>query len=295
MKTPPLSVPNWIQQHLFLNKGFSDLTPAEVENLRTRLSKFKHASPDVSVVIPAWNEENNIYRTLSTLAANTTSLKVEIIVINNNSTDSTQQVLDTLGVTSYFEPMQGITYARQTGLYKAQGKYLLCADADTFYPPDWIELMTAPMIKSAGITGVYGRYAFLPAEGADRKGLWVYEMIGNILIAIRKRHREFINVLGFNMGLVTEIGRETGGFKTHTARTFNNAENVEESEDGRMAIRLKTRGNLKQVTDPRAIVFTSTRKLLQDGSIIQAFFNRLKLHTKYMTEYITGPAINVQD
>ncbi|TGE10624.1 glycosyltransferase family 2 protein [Hymenobacter fodinae] len=292
---PPLSVPNWIQKHLFLHKNFADLTPAEVEELRTRLSKFKHVSPDVSVVIPAWNEENNIYRTLSTLASNTTTLKVEIVVINNNSTDSTQQVLDTLGVTSYFEPMQGITYARQTGLYKAKGKYLLCADADTFYPPHWIELMTAPMIKSASITGVYGRYAFLPEDGTDRKGLWVYEMIGNVLTGIKKRHREFMNVLGFNMGLVTEIGRETGGFKVHTARTFNNAENVEESEDGRMAIRLKTRGNLKQVTDPRAIVFTSTRKLMQDGSIVQAFLNRLKLHTKYMAEYITGPAIKVQD
>jgi hypothetical protein len=97
------------------------------------------------------------------------------------------------------------------------------------------------------------------------------------------------------MGLVTEIGRTTGGFKVHTARTFNNEDNVEESEDGRMAIRLKTKGNLKQVTDPKAIVFTSSRKLMQDGGISKAFMKRVIIHTKYMTEYITGPPIKVQD
>lgn len=292
---PPLSLPRWLLPHLFLKKEFHDLSADELADLRARLARLNAAAPDVSVVIPAWNEANNIYRTLSSLAASETALQVELIVINNNSTDATQQVLDALGVRSFFEPQQGITYARQTGLEAARGRFHLCADADTFYPPDWIELMTAPMRESVEITGVYGRYAFLPPPGQGRFGLAFYEMCTGALFRIRQRHREYINVLGFNMGLVTEIGRATGGFRTHTARTFDNAENVEESEDGRMAIRLKTRGRLKMVTQPQALVFTSSRKLLRDGSLGQAFLKRIRRHTGGLFEYLTGPQVVLRD
>ena len=276
---PPLYLPAWITPHLFPNKKFEDLDNSELTTLRNRLSRFRSASPYVSIVIPAWNEADNIYRTLSSLASNETRLKVEIIVINNNSTDATQQVLDSLGVVSYPENEQGIAYARQKGLEVAKGHLHLCADADTFYPPKWIDLMTQPMVDSQNITGVYGRYAFIPPHGYSRLGFWFYEACTGVLFKIRQKHQEFINVLGFNMGLVTEIGRATGGFKTKTARTFNNELNVIESEDGWMAIRLKTRGQLKLVTDSQALVFTSSRKLLQDGGIMRAFYNRLKDHT----------------
>ena len=292
---PPLSLPSWLKLHLFPNKKFHNLTEAELTDLRTRLSRFRADDPEVSVVIPAWNEADNIYRTLSSLASNETTLRVEIIVINNNSTDATQQVLDSLGVRSFPEYTQGIAFARQKGLEEARGRYHLCADADTFYPPQWIELMTQPMISSSEITGVYGRYAFLPPPGKGRQSLWFYEFCTSILFKIRKKRREFINVLGFNMGLVTQIGRETGGFKTTTARTFNNELNVVESEDGWMAIRLKTRGRLKLVTDPAALVFTSSRKLLQDGGILKAFSNRIKGHASSMLDYLTGPAVAVRD
>jgi glycosyltransferase involved in cell wall biosynthesis len=285
---PPLSLPSWIKPHLFPNKKFKDLTRLELTDLKARLARFQSDTPEVSVVIPAWNEADNIYRTLSSLAANDTTLRVEIVVINNNSTDQTQQVLDELGVRSFHEHKQGISFTRQKGLEEARGRYHLCADADTFYPPQWIELMTKPMRSSSEVTGVYGRYSFLPPAGRGRGSLWLYELCTSVLFKIRQRHREFVNVLGFNMGLVTEIGREAGGFHTTTARTFNNESNVLEAEDGWMAIRLKTRGRLQLVTDPKALVFTSPRKLLQDGGIFQAFSNRLKGHTSNMAEYLTG-------
>lgn len=286
MKLTPLSLPAWIKPHLFENKNFNDLLLSEIADLSTRLAAFKHEQPDVSVVIPAWNEANNIYRALSSLASNVTSFKVEIIVINNNSTDSLQHVLDVLGVTSYLESTQGISFARQLGLEKAKGKYHLCADADTFYPPSWIELMTQPMLQPNEIVGVYGRYGFVPPPGHGRQGLWVYELFTSILVEMRKKNQEFVNVLGFNMGFVAELGRVTGGFKTDQARVFNNELNVEESEDGRMAVRLKTRGSLKMVTDPKALVYTSPRKVLQNGSILKAFTNRIKRHVSRLNEYV---------
>lgn len=286
------ALPDWLGQHLYTNKKFNDLTPAEITELQGRIAKFTEEQPDVSVVIPAWNEENNIYRALSSLSASNTNYKVEIVVINNNSTDRTQMVLDTLGVRNYLQPEQGTPHARQMGLEKARGKYHLCADSDTFYPPDWIDLMVAPMKEHEGIVGVYGRYSFIPPEGYNRMGLWFYERVTGLLIRIRKRKREFLNVLGFNMGFVTQVGRDTGGFKVTNVRKFDNAAGsdyfVDEAEDGRMAVNLKKKGRLQLVTHPKARVFTSPRRLMYDGGIWAAFKNRFRSQGKLMGEYITG-------
>ncbi len=169
--------PDWIEQHAYTGKKMDDLTEAELDELKSRLSRFNAETPEISVVIPAWNEENNIYRALSSLAANRIDRSVEIVVINNNSTDLTQQLLDRLGVRNYLESTQGTPHARQTGLYKARGKYHLCADSDTFYPPRWMELMVKPMEQGKGIVGVYGRYSFMPPPGKNRASLVMYEVI----------------------------------------------------------------------------------------------------------------------
>ena len=284
--------PAWIIPHLYVGKKFSDLKQNELLNLKDRIKVFTSETPDVSIVIPAWNEEDNIFRALSSIAANQTAFKVEIIVINNNSTDGTQKVLEELSIQNYFQPNQGITFARQMGLDVARGKYHLCADCDTFYPPNWINSMVKPMIHNQDITGVYGRYSFIPPEGKNRIGLILYQLVTGILIRIRKKNKEYINVLGFNMGFVTEAGRNPNGFKVINTRMFDNAADssyfVEESEDGRMALHLLKRGRLKLITDPKARVFTSSRRLLYDGGIFKAFTNRLILHVKAMSEYLTS-------
>jgi glycosyltransferase involved in cell wall biosynthesis len=289
-------LPKWIKPHLFTGKKFDDLTPAEIADLQQRIAGFKEEQPDISVVIPAWNEENNIFRTLSSLSANKTRYKVEIVVINNNSKDRTQEVLDQLGVRSYLQPEQGTPHARQMGLEKARGKYHLCADSDTFYPPQWIDLMVKPMVDNEGITGVYGRYSFIPPEGQNRIGLWLYELLTGVLVQIRKRNREYLNTLGFNMGFITEVGRTTGGFKVNQVRMFDNAAGsdyfVDEAEDGTMAVNLKKKGRLKLVLGKKARVFTSPRRLLYDGGIWAAFMNRFKSHGSGLGEYVTGKSKN---
>lgn len=292
-------IPGWVRKHQYPGKKLSDLDAAELEDLQRRLSRFRPENPEISIVIPAWNEGDQIFRTLSSLADNTAGMAIEIIVINNNSTDHTQDVLDRLGVLNYFQPLQGIAHARQMGLEKAKGRYHLCADADTFYPPQWAAAMVRPMEHDAGIAGVYGRYSFLPQEGSGRWPLWIYEKITGILIRVRKRKREHINFLGFNMGFVTETGRVTGGFNVRRARQFSNTAGtegfVDESEDGRMAVNLMSRGRLKLISDSRARVFTSSRRLLAEGGIFQSFVTRVKMHSVRLTEYLSGKKIRQSD
>jgi glycosyltransferase involved in cell wall biosynthesis len=283
-------LPKWILPHLFKDKKFQDLTDTEITVLKNAISRFKAEQPDISIVIPAWNEENNIYRTLSSISASNTRYKVELIVINNNSTDGTQKVLDSLGVINYMQPEQGTPFARQMGLDLAKGKYHLCADSDTFYPPDWVDCMVEPMVRNQEVTGVYGNYAFIPPENDSRIGLWAYEKMARVMIEIRKKNREYLNVYGFNMGFITEIGRTNGGFKVSGSRIYANISGSDyenEAEDGRMALNLKKSGKLEMVTSRKATVYTSPRRLLDDGSITNAFMNRAKRQIKGMRDYLS--------
>jgi glycosyltransferase involved in cell wall biosynthesis len=288
-------IPAWLKPHFYSGKNFKDLTQAEISALRQRLARFKTTEPEVSIVIPAWNEADNLFKTLSSLAASRTSKKVELIVVNNNSKDATQALLDALDVKSYFQENQGISHTRQLGLLKAKGKYHLCADSDTFYPPGWIDAMIDPLVQDNGYVGVYGRYSFIPAPGQSRLPLTAYETVTGALVRLRRYKREYLNVLGFNMGFITQLGIENGGFEVNAVRMFDNEKGsagyVEEAEDGRMALNLKLSGKLYLVNQRDARVYTSSRRLTAEGGLFQAFKSRLLLHSNRIGEYIKGAEV----
>jgi glycosyltransferase involved in cell wall biosynthesis len=274
-----LSVPAWVKSHQYDERRFNELTEDEVGRIRRALQRFTEPDPEVSVVIPAWNEADMIHRTLSSLAATTTGLRTELLVVDNNSTDQTGQVLDALGAQVYVQPVQGTPHARQLGLDRARGRYHLCADSDTLYPPDWIDKMVEPMRENPGVVGVYGTYSFIPPPGQTRLKLSLYELLTVIPILYRKRKKEYMNVFGFNMGFVTELGRQTGGFRVEGNRVYTHvvgSDFANEAEDGRMALNLTSRGKLRWVTHPKARVFTSSRRLMDEGSIGKAFLKRVK-------------------
>ena len=124
-------VPSWVNKHQFEYENADELSNRVVSTIVFGMKKLNSNNSIASIVIPVWNEEKNIARTLSSLAAQKTDYSFEVIVVNNNSTDGTQAVLDRCGVQSFFEPRQGIPWARQAGLEEARGKYILCADGDS--------------------------------------------------------------------------------------------------------------------------------------------------------------------
>lgn len=92
----------------------------------------------ISVVIPAYNEEKRIGNCLKSIN-NQTLKPFEVIVINNNSTDDTAKIAKELGATVIFEPIQGLSSARNRGFNEAKGDIIARTDADTVVPSDWIE------------------------------------------------------------------------------------------------------------------------------------------------------------
>lgn len=87
----------------------------------------------VSIVIPAFNEEKLLPRTLSHLQASLreASIEAKIVVTDNNSTDATAKVARSLGAEVVFEPVNQIARARNAGAARATGEFLIFVDADT--------------------------------------------------------------------------------------------------------------------------------------------------------------------
>ncbi len=92
----------------------------------------------VSVVIPAYNEEKLITRCIVALL-NQTEKPFEIIVVDNNSTDKTVEVVKTFPVIIAAEKKQGIIHARNAGFTLAKGDIIARIDADTTVPKNWVE------------------------------------------------------------------------------------------------------------------------------------------------------------
>jgi glycosyltransferase involved in cell wall biosynthesis len=90
-----------------------------------------------SIIIPAFNEEVFLSKTLATVCEAMGEIQIpgEIIVVNNNSTDGTAAIPERYGAKVVFEPKNQISRARNTGAKVAKGYYLIFLDADTIISP----------------------------------------------------------------------------------------------------------------------------------------------------------------
>lgn len=93
--------------------------------------------PDISVVIPCYNAERWIgYAVASALQQ--TRISVEVIVVNDGSTDSTEFILAQFGrnIRVIEQENQGVSSARNSGAVSARGTYIKFLDADDLIPKD---------------------------------------------------------------------------------------------------------------------------------------------------------------
>ncbi len=269
------TTPAWLKSHLYEFNSIEEIPQSLIDSLKNKLSKFHSEEPEVSVVMPVWNEGMNLFKTLSTFAEQQTSKKVELLIVNNNSTDNTQQIIDLLGVKNIFVEGQGISNARQAGLDTSKGLYILNADGDSFYPPKWIETMSDKLGKD-GLVLNYGRHSFIPPEGSSRFVLGCYEILAETVFNVRNRNRQYLNVLGFNFAFLKSAALQVGGFNTARKKW----------SDGWMAMSLMDIGKISLIRSYEARVWTSPRRLMADGSLAKAFRRRAKKELSNLYEYI---------
>ena len=130
----------------------------------------------ISVVVPAYNEQDMIDPCLRMVFAQTVPPD-EVIVVDNNSTDRTPEILRAYGnqIRLLREPRQGIVFARNRGFDAATGDIICRIDADTRLPRSWIE-QVRELYADDGIDACTGpiRYhdVLLPAL-VNRIDLWL--------------------------------------------------------------------------------------------------------------------------
>lgn len=107
------------------------------------------AKPLVSVVIPVWNAGDNIGKLVNDLFKQTYA-EIEIIAIDDGSTDNSLQVLQGLAkkdarLKVIHQENAGVGAARNRGIDLATGKYLIFIDADDEVLPEFVEALVQPM------------------------------------------------------------------------------------------------------------------------------------------------------
>jgi glycosyltransferase involved in cell wall biosynthesis len=139
----------------------------------------------LSIVIPAYNEARTIHLILNRVAEVKliNDIEKELIVVNDCSTDATEQVLQDyidghkeLNIQYYkHEVNKGKGAAIHTGISKATGDYLVIQDADLEYDPEEYNLLLKPVIR--GVADVVYGSRFM--GGSPHRILFFWHTIGN--------------------------------------------------------------------------------------------------------------------
>src|SRR5688500_10433784 len=102
------------------------------------------SQPDVSVILSTYNRADLLPRALEALLAQLPdSPTYEILVVDNNSTDETAEIIESFCerspvVQHLFEARQGVSYAHNTGVRHAQSDILAFTDDDLIPANDWV-------------------------------------------------------------------------------------------------------------------------------------------------------------
>jgi glycosyltransferase involved in cell wall biosynthesis len=99
----------------------------------------------VSVIVPAYNVEKFILKCLTSIL-NQTYSNIEIIVINDGSTDKTRQLLDEIAGTDkrlkiIHQENAGVSVARNLGIKISTGDYIVFVDGDDYIAEDYVKYM----------------------------------------------------------------------------------------------------------------------------------------------------------
>ncbi|MCD1294554.1 glycosyl transferase [Methanocella sp. CWC-04] len=203
---------------------------------------------DISVVIPAYNEEKYIEKCLKSLSRQDFKGNYEIIVSDGSSTDKTVKIARRYADQVIIDAKSTIAYGRQTGSLAAKYSILAYTDADTHIPSDWLSNIAASM-SDEKVVGVHGK--LLPLDGNR-----IEEDFCKYIIPPYSKFMVHINkpsVPGSNFAVRKWAFDRVGGFNTKLVT----------GEDVDICARIKKLG--KFVYNPDALVYVSTRRVREWG------------------------------
>lgn len=215
--------------------------------------------PFTSIVMCALNEEGFIAKALESLEDQNVRCcfpnHFECLLIDSNSKDATVAIAEDYDWTVYQAPRGKLT-ARHIGMEKARGDIIVSVDADTFYPPNWLNLMLR-WFKRPDVVGVVAPRLVNPEENALASYLSALMSLADVgpLLAGGMR------MPGQGAALYRAAYFEAGGF--NLAINQLNVHEMVREEEIRFAMKLRRLGRVP--VDWQAPCLTSLRRVMGMG------------------------------
>ena len=262
---------NWYDRYLSIyGKGLDELPDTVLDEIKNNLAGQQSEEPLVSVVVIAYNEERRLPACLWSLSELQTKYPIEILGVNNNSKDRTEEVYRRLAMPYFNEPKQSPGFARRCGLEHARGKYHFCVDADTFYPPLYVDLMMTKLTLP-GVSCVSSFWSFFPDQNHSRWGLFLFELIRDIFLFVQHFKRPELCVRGMVFAFNADYARQVA------IRT-----DIRRGEDGSLALSLKPFGKIAFLYNRKARPVTGYGTI-GSQSLWQSFVQHVKVQGKGIT------------
>lgn len=253
----------WYKKYLAIyEKPFNEAPQAVIEVIKENIRHLQSDHPLVSVVVIAYNEEKHLLANLWSLSDTQCKYPLEIIGVDNESADRTAEIFQACGVPYYTEHQHSCGYARRCGLAHAKGKYYICIDSDTMYPPKYIETLVRKL-EQPDIVAVSSLWSYIPDKQHPWLGVKLYEFFRDSYLFLQSFKRPELSVRGLVFAYNIAYGRKVG-YRVDIVR----------GEDGSMALGLKKYGKIGFIRKRKARAVTGYGTVGADGSFFNSFKTR---------------------
>ncbi len=264
----------WYDKYLSIyGKSFDEIPDSVLDEIKNNLANKQSREPLISIVVIAYNEERRLAACLWSLSELQTNYPIEILGVNNNSKDRTEEVYQRLGLPYFTELKQSPGFARQCGLENAKGKYHFCIDADTFYPVQYVDLMMTKLTRP-NVSCVSSFWSFFPDEKHSRFGLFLFELIRDMFLFVQHFKRPELCVRGMVFAFNADYARKV------TIRT-----DIRRGEDGSLALSLKPFGKIAFLYNRKARPVTGYGTI-GSQSLWQSFVQHVKIQGKGLSRVL---------
>ncbi|MCA1665480.1 MAG: glycosyltransferase, partial [Myxococcales bacterium] len=177
-------------------------------------------APDITIVIAAHNEEGRLGRCLDSVHASVAALAsadggarvvVEIIVVDNCSTDATATVAHDGGARVVGERALGAVNAKAAGVAAAAAPLVAVIDADSVCPPDWLPKIARAFAADVRLVGLSGPARYVGARRWVYAVMWLWYGFWKLLQALAGTA---FYAVGTNVAFRREAYERAGGYDT---------------------------------------------------------------------------------
>ena len=158
-----------------------------------------HSEIELSVVLPCLNEAETLATCIAKAQSSLAELGItgEVVVADNGSTDSSQEIARTLNARVIQVPLKGYGSALWAGFKEAKGKYIIMGDADDSYSLDNLEPFVNELRRGSDLV-MGNRFAGTIHKGAMP---WLHKYVGNPALSFIGRVLFKSDIKDFHCGM----------------------------------------------------------------------------------------------